>query len=222
MMGDQSLRPNKNTHFLVKNLEGTSKRKCKCGSWIEHWRKFTGLNWSRCAVMNCGKKAEVGAHVIGMDERMKKQWWIAPFCKTHNFYKMKEMVYLDSRTVMASANVSISCHYHQDRKRFRVRIYKRVAERCHCGTWMEHWRNISGSMRSSCAVMECNRAATEGTHVMIMNGRQNEDLWVAPFCSHHFNKSHEPTEGLYLDSRITLVSNNRSLTCNHPDDFSKT
>ena len=26
----------------VKNLNGTSQRTCKCGSWLKHWEKFSG------------------------------------------------------------------------------------------------------------------------------------------------------------------------------------
>ncbi len=32
-------KPNKNTNYLVKNVNGTTGLRCKCDSWIDHWRR---------------------------------------------------------------------------------------------------------------------------------------------------------------------------------------
>ena len=55
--------------MIVKNLNGTSQRTCKCGSWLKHWENFSGRSAKKCSV--CGKNAEVGGHVqkIGNDDR---------------------------------------------------------------------------------------------------------------------------------------------------------
>jgi hypothetical protein len=90
-------KPNKNTHYVVKNLRGTTKLKCSCGSWLDHWRNGARSQRATCAaIVNgrpCGRTAEVGAHVVSVDRRTDCRWWIAPFCKKHNHYRMTERVF---------------------------------------------------------------------------------------------------------------------------------
>ena len=90
----------------VKNLNGTSQRTCKCGSWLKHWENFGGCVTTICSVVNCGEIAEVGGHVqkIGNDNR----WYIIPLCKSCNNKKGEELeIYDDIKLV--SANVSETC-----------------------------------------------------------------------------------------------------------------
>ncbi len=48
----------------VKNINGTSPNKCGCGSWLDHWKKFSGQGVPlHCPEVNCRNKPEVGAHV---------------------------------------------------------------------------------------------------------------------------------------------------------------
>ena len=102
-------RPNKNTHFIVKNIQGTSVYRCGCRSWIDHWRRATKADRLTCAVMGCGNLAAVGAHVISTDMRRDRQWWIAPFCRYHNLHTNKNEMFLDSRIVLVSANQMLTC-----------------------------------------------------------------------------------------------------------------
>lgn len=47
-----------------KNKVGTADRACKCGSWKNHWIKFSGKEWpAKCSVVGCNNSATVGAHV---------------------------------------------------------------------------------------------------------------------------------------------------------------
>ena len=101
--------PNKNTHYNVKNLHGTSGLRCRCGSWISHWKNNAHSDRTVCAVVGCGRHATVGAHVISVDRRNDHQWWIAPFCSRHNNYRFDENVFLDSRITLVSANKSYTC-----------------------------------------------------------------------------------------------------------------
>lgn len=53
---------------FVYNIDGTSRRKCKCrvGSktWLGHWcRKTRLLRPDKCCAKFCRNKTEVGAHV---------------------------------------------------------------------------------------------------------------------------------------------------------------
>lgn len=101
--------PNKNTHWQVRNLNGTSGLKCQCGSWLAHWYNYTRSRRTTCAVVSCSRQAEVGAHVCSTDRRTDVKWWIAPFCKGHNHYSFTDAVFLKSEIELVSANKAYSC-----------------------------------------------------------------------------------------------------------------
>ena len=101
---------NKNTHYKVKNLAGTSGLRCKCGTWIKHWFNHTKSKRTLCAVIGCNKEARVGAHVHLTDRRMGAQWWIVPFCYSHNHHSKKEEVYLKPEIELIAANKKYSCN----------------------------------------------------------------------------------------------------------------
>ena len=68
----------------VKNIKGSSKRKCsKCSSWIKHWEKNSGKKRRQCCVYGCKHKAQEGAHVITARTKSKKEY-IVPTCSSHN------------------------------------------------------------------------------------------------------------------------------------------
>jgi len=68
------------------NVRGTSARKCGCGSWIDHYYNNSdpGDGGHKCAVLGCGSKSEVGAHVATSDGRSDKCHYIVPMCKWCN------------------------------------------------------------------------------------------------------------------------------------------
>jgi len=99
----------KNRYYVVINLKGTSGLKCGCGSWLAHWRHFTGSQRATCAVLGCGQTASVGAHVLLPDRRSNRQWWIAPFCFSHNHHKNEDMMLLNANITLVSANRSYTC-----------------------------------------------------------------------------------------------------------------
>lgn len=101
--------PNMNTHYKVVNINGTSKNKCSCLSWIEHWRSFTGGTRTTCSVLGCSNTDLVGAHVQLEDYRFTRNWWIVPICRSHNNRYNFQGMFIDSRTSLASANVSNTC-----------------------------------------------------------------------------------------------------------------
>ncbi len=92
----------------VKNINGTSYSTCKCGSWLNHWKKFSGQSLSKyCSEKSCTKKPEVGAH-IQKDNSTDSSWYIVPFCSTHNGETGKSLDIMDS-VKLVSANVSETC-----------------------------------------------------------------------------------------------------------------
>ena len=56
--------PNKNfIKMKVKNINGTSQTNCSCGSWLQHWRKYSNQNATICRASGCSRTDLVGAHV---------------------------------------------------------------------------------------------------------------------------------------------------------------
>ena len=92
----------------VKNINGTSSRICKCGSWLNHWRNFSGqLLSSFCSEVTCMQGAEVGAHVQ-KDSATDKSWYIVPLCKEHNA-GTGDSINIIEGIKLVSANVSETC-----------------------------------------------------------------------------------------------------------------
>lgn len=115
---------NHNNCLITRNLKGTTnyklsgekvkRRRCRCGSWIEHWRKFTGGKRVTCAVIGCNNLAKCGAHVVSTDGRRDQQWWIVPVCSNCNHYRNIKEMKIDRRSWLVSANMWLTCK--NDRK----------------------------------------------------------------------------------------------------------
>lgn len=90
----------------IKNINGTSSNICDCGSWLEHWKKFSGQSSRFCVVSGCNGLAEVGAHVQ-KDVSFNNNWYIVPLCKEHN--KVAGSMEISDYTTLVSANVNETC-----------------------------------------------------------------------------------------------------------------
>jgi hypothetical protein len=91
----------------VQNINGTSDKSCPCGSWIDHWEKFSGESLPNlCPEKTCTKKDLVGAHVQRADST-DKGWYIVPLCSEHN--KQATTLELWQDTTLVSANVAQTC-----------------------------------------------------------------------------------------------------------------
>jgi hypothetical protein len=92
----------------INNINGTSDRICKCGSWLAHWKNYSGQSLpTYCPVSKCYQKPEVGAHVQ-KDSLTDSSWYIVPLCKTHNGETGKSLEIGES-VKLVSANVSGTC-----------------------------------------------------------------------------------------------------------------
>jgi len=92
----------------VKNINGTSQKTCKCGSWLDHWKNFSGQSLpTYCPAVGCLEKAEVGAHVQ-KDSPTDSSWYIVPLCKKHNAETGKSLD-IGDWVKLVSANVSETC-----------------------------------------------------------------------------------------------------------------
>ena len=99
------------TPVKIKNANGTSQRKCACGSWLDHWKKFSQKNPGVCSVSGCGKIATLGAHVVrplAKNEAYKTTPYIVPMCSHHNSQQDQEFDSIAPRTFVW-ANVAETC-----------------------------------------------------------------------------------------------------------------
>ena len=91
----------------VKNINGTSQNDCKCGSWLEHWKIFSGQQVPKyCSKEKCTEKPTVGAHVQ-KDSTTDRNWYIVPLCGTHN--KKATSMNISNSVTLVSGNVSETC-----------------------------------------------------------------------------------------------------------------
>lgn len=67
----------------IKNINGTSQTRCACGTWLDHWKKFSGQTITYCPEPSCLQTDLLGAHVQKADSSDNK-WYIYPLCSTHN------------------------------------------------------------------------------------------------------------------------------------------
>ena len=92
----------------VNNINGISANTCTCGSWLNHWIKFSGQSVTRfCPQVTCVQRAEVGAHVQRANSG-DSNWYIVPLCTAHNGKKGQSLDIGDSVNLV-SANVSKTC-----------------------------------------------------------------------------------------------------------------
>jgi len=90
----------------IQNINGTSDNICSCGSWLNHWKKFSGQTVTSCPVPSCYKTDLVGAHVQKANS-LDNRWYIYPLCNSHNQHSGVLDVPIAYRLV--SANKSGTC-----------------------------------------------------------------------------------------------------------------
>lgn len=91
--------------MTLTNVNGTSQLSCSCGSWLEHWEKFSGTKATYCSVTTCYNKANlVGAHV---QKQGDSKWYICPLCNSHN--QSDDDLVVPDGTILVSANKSETC-----------------------------------------------------------------------------------------------------------------
>lgn len=90
-----------------KNKRGTDGRKCKCGSWKQHWINYSNRNWpEKCSIVDCNNKAEEGAHIY--NSKVSGEY-IVPACCSCNNPNNEDEFELKPGTKLVSANKSETC-----------------------------------------------------------------------------------------------------------------
>jgi hypothetical protein len=94
----------------LRNISTTTDPTCPCGSWLAHWRNFSGQSVEYCPADNCYNNDLVGAHVQRGDASADQKWYIYPLCVTHSRHK-GELDVLGAYKLV-SANESETCGKH--------------------------------------------------------------------------------------------------------------
>jgi hypothetical protein len=80
---------------------------------------------------------------------------------------------------------------------------------CGCGTWKQHWINVSGKKwPTKCAVDGCTNSAEVGAHIC---NPEVQGVQIAPFCKEC--NAQETSFEFSLKDNVELVSANRAKTC---------
>lgn len=93
----------------IKNINGTSDNKCKCGTWIDHWKKYNIQRQTLpifCPTKGCLEKPTVGAHVQ-KDSFLDNSWYIVPLCVSCN--KSASPLEIADYISLAPANKATTC-----------------------------------------------------------------------------------------------------------------
>lgn len=70
--------------IAVKNKKGTTEKKppSNYSSWLVYWEEKKGEKAEKCRVLKCGRKPDLGGHVIKVGEGGKE--YILPMCNSCN------------------------------------------------------------------------------------------------------------------------------------------
>jgi hypothetical protein len=80
---------------------------------------------------------------------------------------------------------------------------------CRCGSWLNHWKELSGqSIPKYCVEISCYRAPTLGAHVQ-KDSPTDKAWYIIPLCDTHNAKA----ESLEISGSVALVPANVSQTC---------
>lgn len=214
----------------VHNHEGSSKRpKCGCGSWLNHWKIYTGNEDSNpsCSYMGCSAKGIHGAHVrfVKIDKTKKNrkgeyipkpygQSFIVPMCETHNNPKLKAPYFITKDRWGIDDQAREECKtatYRLNKQNyFRMRVVKLSGKpKCGCPSYFQHYRNLSGSKRQRCVAVPCNTKARMAVAMRSRDGRTDYDKWLAPVCRRHGRVGLE----FYIKRKADVVTPRKDKSC---------
>lgn len=84
---------------------------------------------------------------------------------------------------------------------------------CQCGSWLDHWENLSDLQAGKCSVAGCSEYAKVGAHVTrpkAENDAYKTAPYIVPMCSYH-NSQHGET--FRSKPGVTFVWANKQQTC---------
>ena len=118
-MNIDSLKPFKKKEVIIKNLVKFEQNGCRCGSWLDHWLKFSYVKVQKCVVIGCSNIDLIGCGVTKIRKK-DESIYIIPMCKKHS-QSEDEMKILPSCPLI-SADIKITCGEEQPEKTKYVEI----------------------------------------------------------------------------------------------------
>ncbi len=79
---------------------------------------------------------------------------------------------------------------------------------CPCGSWLNHWKKMSGKAAYYCSVTDCHESVEVGAHVQ-KDGGTDASWYIVPMCKKHNAKA----PSLNIRDDVQLVPANVSKTC---------
>jgi hypothetical protein len=76
---------------------------CACGSWLDHWYKFSDVEIHHCQASQCEEPVFCGAHVRKADSH-DRNWYIVPLCETHSHSTYHVDMIMGTPLVLADAS----------------------------------------------------------------------------------------------------------------------
>lgn len=93
-------------HMRVKNINRKAESHCNCGSWLQHWKNFSGEQVTVCRAHGCSRTDLNGIHVQ-KDGGNDAGWYIVPFCSLHEC--ATGSILLEPGTILISAHKDETC-----------------------------------------------------------------------------------------------------------------
>ena len=90
----------------VTNINGKVDDTCRCGSWLEHWRKFTWDKRPFCSVVGCRERQTVGV-LVQKVYPADGFWYVVPVCPEHS--RAHGTLIIGENYPIVSADVSQTC-----------------------------------------------------------------------------------------------------------------
>ncbi len=91
----------------VRNINGTRPLPCSCGSWLEHWRRFSSRELpAYCAEIGCLSKPEYGA-LVQHYSFTDLGWYVIPVCGKHSLTAVELDV--SGWTILVPAEAKLTC-----------------------------------------------------------------------------------------------------------------
>ena len=92
----------------VKNINMAGIKTCKCKTWLEHWKNFSGKSLpAYCSEVSCIGKPEYGA-CVQKDIPADTNWYVIPLCRDHN-NKKGETIDIMGFIKLVPADVKETC-----------------------------------------------------------------------------------------------------------------
>ena len=79
---------------------------CRCGTLLDHWKKFSYVKIQKCVVIGCSNIDLIGCPVTKFNSK-DKGIYIIPFCKEHS--KSTEELKILPSCPFVSADLTITC-----------------------------------------------------------------------------------------------------------------